>query len=93
MHLKEDAMEFADSYKLKTLLKQYSEFIAFPINLYASESVPKKVVDDKATEKKQEEEDKAAEKEGREKEEVIGMYRILLATVNWPCKRNEYCMR
>lgn len=78
LHLKEDATEFADSYKLKTLLKQYSEFIAFPINLYASESVPKKVKDDKATEKKQEEEDKEAEKEGREKKTVCSMHMLII---------------
>lgn len=70
LHLKEDAAEYADSYKLKTLLKQYSEFIAFPIQLYATESVPKKVVDEDATTKKQAEEDTAAEKESREKKKV-----------------------
>lgn len=71
LHLKEDAAEFADSFKLKSLLKQYSEFISFPIQLYTSESVPKKMIDDKATQKKQEEEDKAAEEEKRDKAKVV----------------------
>jgi HSP90 family molecular chaperone len=33
LHLKEDAWEYADEKKLAALIKQYSEFIAFPIKL------------------------------------------------------------
>jgi heat shock protein beta len=35
LHLKEDAAEYADERKLAALIKQYSEFIAFPIKLWS----------------------------------------------------------
>lgn len=35
LHLKEDAAEYANDKKLGALIKQYSEFIAFPIKLWA----------------------------------------------------------
>jgi heat shock protein beta len=35
LHLKEDAVELADAAKLGALIKQYSEFIQFPIKLWA----------------------------------------------------------
>ena len=34
LHLKEDAAELADAAKLGSLIKQYSEFIQFPIRLW-----------------------------------------------------------
>jgi hypothetical protein len=37
LHLKPDATELADPAKLSSLVKQYSEFIAFPIRLRAPE--------------------------------------------------------
>lgn len=40
LHLKEDAAEYADDKKLGALIKQYSEFIAFPIKLWAKRWVP-----------------------------------------------------
>ena len=43
LHLKPDALELADDKKLGALIKQYSEFIAFPIKLWAVESVPELV--------------------------------------------------
>jgi len=70
LHIKEDCREFVDATKLKNLLKQYSEFISFPIQLYTSKREPVKVVDDEATKKAQEREDSAAEKEGREAKSV-----------------------
>lgn len=38
LHLKEDAKELADPAKLGNLIKQYSEFIQFPIKLWASKT-------------------------------------------------------
>lgn len=35
LHLKEDAAEYADDKRLQGLVKQYSEFISFPIYLYS----------------------------------------------------------
>ena len=36
LHLKEDAKDLADDKKLGDLIKQYSEFIQFPIRLWQS---------------------------------------------------------
>ena len=38
LHLKEDAKDLADAQKLGSLIKQYSEFIQFPITLWASKT-------------------------------------------------------
>lgn len=68
--MKEDCAEFADASKLKSLLKQYSEFIAFPIQLYASTREPKQILDEDATAVAQTTEDEAAKKEEREPQKV-----------------------
>ena len=73
LHLKagdEDAVAFASSAKLSSLIKQYSEFISFPIKLWGDKEVPVEVVDEEATKAAQEAEDAAAEKEGRTPEAV-----------------------
>ncbi len=57
LHLKEDAYEYADDKRLQGLLKQYSEFISFPISLYTSKQERKEVVDEAATQEKQKEAD------------------------------------
>lgn len=36
LHLKEDAQELADPVRLAKLIKQYSQFIQFPIKLYSA---------------------------------------------------------
>lgn len=61
LHLKEDAQELADPVRLAKLIKQYSQFISFPIKLYSSRKEPKKVLDEEATKRKQEAEDKKAQ--------------------------------
>ena len=43
LHLKPDALEFADAARLGGLVKQYSEFIAFPIKLWSTTSKPLQV--------------------------------------------------
>eukprot|EP00887_Chlorella_sp_A99_P008257 scaffold12.g8257.t1 len=43
LHLKPDAEEFADPSKLQSLIKQYSEFISFPIKLWSTTSEPVQV--------------------------------------------------
>ena len=70
LHLKEDATDYADAEKLSTLLKQYSEFISFPIMLWKSESVPREVEDTAATTEKKEEWE-AGGKEGDEPATVM----------------------
>jgi len=66
LHLKEDAEELADPVRLARLIKQYSQFISFPIKLYSSKKEPTKVVDEEATAKRQEEADKIAAEKGEE---------------------------
>lgn len=62
VHLKEDTQEYADEAKLKQLVKRYSEFIDFPIYMYASKEVD--------VEEEEEEDDSAAEDvEDNEEEE------------------------
>ncbi|KFM24018.1 Heat shock protein 83-1 [Auxenochlorella protothecoides] len=46
LHLKEDAKEFADAAKIEGLLKQYSEFISFPIKLWTTSFVNEQVQND-----------------------------------------------
>jgi heat shock protein beta len=43
LHLKEDAQELGDPVRLSRLIKQYSQFISFPIKLYSSKKEPFKV--------------------------------------------------
>ncbi len=70
LHLKEDAAELADPVRLARLIKQYSQFISFPIKLYSMKKEPVKVVDDEATKRKQEAEDKKAQEKGEEAKKV-----------------------
>ncbi|CAH9142417.1 unnamed protein product [Cuscuta epithymum] len=46
LHLRDEAGEYLDQHKLKDLVKKYSEFINFPINLWASREVEKEVQED-----------------------------------------------
>ena len=39
LHLKDDAAEYVEQEKIKNLVKKYSEFINYPINLYLSKDV------------------------------------------------------
>ncbi|KAK4434630.1 Endoplasmin [Sesamum alatum] len=65
LHLRDEAQEYLDEYKLKELVKKYSEFINFPIHLWASKEVDEEVpadedessVDEKTSESKSSEEE------------------------------------
>nr|BAF33716.1 heat shock protein 92 [Paramecium caudatum] len=46
IHLKQDAVEFAEESTIKELIKKYSEFINFPIYLKVTREVTKQVEDD-----------------------------------------------
>jgi heat shock protein beta len=70
--LQEDAQELADPVRIAKLIKQYSQFIQFPIKLYAPSREAKQVLDDEATQKRQEEADKAL-KEGEEQKKVMAL--------------------
>ncbi|KIY93067.1 heat shock protein 90kDa beta [Monoraphidium neglectum] len=70
LHLKEDAQELADPVRLARLIKQYSQFIQFPIKLYSATKEPKQVEDTAATERKQAAEDAKAKEKGEEPKKV-----------------------
>jgi heat shock protein beta len=70
LHLKDDAAELADHAKLSALLKQYSEFIQFPIELWTSKTVYDDVEDAAATLKAQEAADAAARAEDPPREKA-----------------------
>lgn len=57
------------------LLKQYSEFISFPIKLWTTSFVNEQVMDEEATTKAQEEADKKAEEEGKEKTTIEPVFK------------------
>ncbi|OUS42947.1 heat shock protein 90C [Ostreococcus tauri] len=49
LHLKEGCEEFASGDKLQSLVKTYSEFISFPIDVWAQKNKEKEVVDQQST--------------------------------------------
>lgn len=73
LHLKEDAQELADPVRLARLIKQYSQFISFPIKLFSMRKEPIKVADDEATKRKQEQADQKAKEKGEETKPVSGL--------------------
>ena len=48
LHLKDDALQYMETSKIEELLKRYSEFIEFPINVWKETTEYKKVPDDEA---------------------------------------------
>jgi heat shock protein beta len=63
LHLKEDAKEMADPVRLARLIRQYSQFIQFPIELWQATKESRTITDDAATAERQKAADAAA-KEG-----------------------------
>jgi len=71
LHLKDDALDFANEHELKKLVKRYSEFINYPIFLHTTKSVEKEVADEEAQTKFDEEQaKKKADKETKEAEKA-----------------------
>lgn len=74
LHLKDDAAEFVEQEKVKNLVKKYSEFINYPIQLYLSKDVKETVEEEEEpaaddAEKQGDDGDAKVEDEGEEKEE------------------------
>ncbi|XP_047328981.1 endoplasmin homolog [Impatiens glandulifera] len=70
LHLKEDAGEYLEESKIKELVKRYSEFINFPIYLWASKEVDVEVpADDDESSDEEETSEKKISEEGEEEEE------------------------
>lgn len=48
LHLKEEAEDYLDDYKLRSMLQTYSEFISFPVQLWVQKTEYEQVVDEDA---------------------------------------------
>ncbi|KAH0684954.1 hypothetical protein KY285_022498 [Solanum tuberosum] len=70
LHLRDEAGEYLDELKLKELVKKYSEFINFPINLWASKEVEKEVPadEDESIDEEDTSESSSSEEEGEEED-------------------------
>ncbi|XP_030541425.1 endoplasmin homolog isoform X2 [Rhodamnia argentea] len=68
LHLREEAAEYLEESKLKDLVKKYSEFISFPIYLWASKEVDVEVPadEDESSEEEESSEKSSSEEEGDE---------------------------
>ena len=65
LHMKEDSMEYLEDKQIKDIIKQHSQFITYPILLYETKLVEKKVEED---EKVAEDEEVVEEEEDNESE-------------------------
>jgi heat shock protein beta len=63
IHLKEEAGEYVEEFKLKELVKRYSEFINFPIYIWASKEVDVEVPADEDESSEEEESTESTSKE------------------------------
>lgn len=70
IHLKEEASEYVEEYKLKELVKRYSEFINFPIYIWGSKEVDVEVPADEDDESSEEEDTTESPKEESEDEDA-----------------------
>ncbi|KAK6115196.1 hypothetical protein DH2020_007465 [Rehmannia glutinosa] len=91
LHLRDEAQEYLDEYKLKDLVKKYSEFINFPIYLWASKEVDEEVPadedessdDEEATESKSSEEGEEEDAEKEEEEKKPKTKTVKKTTYEW----------
>ncbi|VFQ69433.1 unnamed protein product [Cuscuta campestris] len=69
LHLRDEAGEYLEQSKLKDLVKKYSEFINFPISLWASKEVEKEVpADEDDTDEEESSETSSSEEEAEDEE-------------------------
>lgn len=69
LHLRDEAGEYLEEYKLKELVKKYSEFINFPIYIWASKEVETEVPADEA--ESSDEEESTSESSSSEEESEV----------------------
>ncbi|EOA32302.1 hypothetical protein CARUB_v10015564mg [Capsella rubella] len=71
LHLKEDAKNFADPERIQKLVKNYSQFVSFPIYTWQEKGYTKEVeVEDDPTETKKDDQDDQTEKKKKTKKVV-----------------------
>lgn len=63
LHLKEDAADYLEEFKLKELIKKYSQFINFPIYLEVTEDVEVEIKEDEEEKEDGEKEDDVTDKD------------------------------
>ncbi|CAA0818553.1 Endoplasmin homolog [Striga hermonthica] len=91
LHLRDEAQEYLDEFKLKDLVKKYSEFINFPIYLWASKEVDEEVPadeddssdDEESTESKSSEEGEEEDAENEEEEKKPKTKTVKKTTYEW----------
>ncbi|XP_043712786.1 endoplasmin homolog isoform X2 [Telopea speciosissima] len=69
LHLREEAQEYLEEDKLKELVKKYSQFINFPINMWASKEVDVEVPTDEDDSNEEEETTESSSSEEESEEE------------------------
>ncbi|CAL0305873.1 unnamed protein product [Lupinus luteus] len=72
IHLRDEASEYLEEFNLKELVKRYSEYINFPINLWASKEVDVEVPADVDETSEEEESSKTSSEEENENEDEDG---------------------
>ncbi|XP_039026852.1 endoplasmin homolog isoform X3 [Hibiscus syriacus] len=73
LHLRDEAQEYLEEYKLKELVKTYSEFINFPISIWASKEVDVEVpADEDDSGDEEETTDKTSSEEGEDEDAEKG---------------------
>jgi len=90
IQLKEDAAEFANSWRLEGVVKKHSDYVSFPIYLVTMEEVKKEDGEDTASEDTATENAEDVEPEMEEQQRVINKQTALWRQSPSSVKENEY---